>query len=555
MKLAVTILLSLWVTLPAIGQNSSSPNLLYWAFQENSHGTAGTSNTIPLADSSQNGGTIGWLQQPYDIPWTVNQLQQTNAIHFNGVSSMLYTTNNAALFNFTTNDFTIYFNINSFGGHFVGLIGNIDTNNPTAAGWFVDTDSGQDIRLHMENGGDTYVAQSGVTINGWTQIVITRHGTNVVIYSNGLPGPVTTGGAPLADAASSSSGLLVGQFLDGGSHTVFDGNLYQIGIWSRVLDFYTIQDTYNQQFPNMVDNWNLRGNTRDASWYVNSPASFAASPIYAVGPDGVGNHAAQFNGTSQYLTSSLPPALPRFAFGLSFWVKPATLVNDEDLFQWGSDITSPGYAIQTGFSGTAGQIYCLLSSDGVNRWGAVSSLKLQANVWNHVAFSWFGLQTNGGYPQIYINGVLDTNETFNGSIPGNNPAFIYENKGVPFQFGRRFQGGQGGTNFSGTAANIQIYKNGLTPAEVWSNYVSINGHVGAPADPLVPLTIQIIGTDLYLSWSTIANQIYQIEYNDNLATPAWTSLGGPVTGTGGMVTVINNFGGTTQRMFRLRLLN
>jgi hypothetical protein len=281
----------------------------------------------------------------------------------------------------------------------------------------------------------------------------------------------------------------------------------------------------------------------------------AAAPVYTSGPDGVGNHAAQFNGTSQYLATALPPALPSFAFGLSFWVKPAAIVDNEDLFQWGSDLTSSGYAIQTGFSGTQGQIYCLLSSDGVNRWGVVSSSKLQPNVWNHVAVSWFGLQANGGYPQIYLNGVMDTNQTLTGSIPGNNPAYIHQNTGVPFQFGRRFQGGQSGTNFSGAAANIQVYKNGLTPAEVWSNYASINGHIGVPGNPQVPLTIQVIGTDLYLSWPTLADQIYQVEYNDNLAMPTWTSLGGPVTGTGGTVTVINNFNGTTQRMFRLRLLN
>jgi hypothetical protein len=305
----------------------------------------------------------------------------------------------------------------------------------------------------------------------------------------------------------------------------------------------------------MVDNWNLWGNTSDSSWYLNSPASFAASPVYTIGPDGVGNHAAQFDGTSQYLVSALPSALPSFAFGLSFWVKPARMVDGEDLFQWASDITSPGYAIQTGFSGTVGNIYCQLSSDGVKTWSATSSLELQTNVWNYVVFSWFGLQTNNGYPQIYVNGVMDTNETFSGSIPGNNPAYIFPNTGVPFQFGRRYQGGQYGSSYMGAAADIQVYKNGLTPAEVWSNYVSISGHTGAPGVSQPLLNIQVSGTDLLLNWTTIAGEMYQLEYMDNLSTAAWTPLGSPVTGAGGTITVINNFGGSPQRFFRLRLLN
>jgi hypothetical protein len=215
--------------------------------------------------------------------------------------------------------------------------------------------------------------------------------------------------------------------------------------------------------------------------------------------------------------------------------------------------------VQSGFSGTNGQVYCQLSSDGVNRFGTVSSFTVPTNVWTHVAFSWFGLQANAGYPQIYINGIMDTNTTFTGTVPGNNPAYLYPNMSIPFQFGRRYQGGQHGGNFSGAAANIQVYRNGLTPAEVWANYRSINGHIGAPLDlsALLPLllSIQTSGTNLLLSWNTLSNQVYQLENKGDLATPTWTAFGGPVTGTGGPMSVMDNFGGSPQRFFRLRLVN
>ena len=50
-------------------------------------------------------------------------------------------------------------------------------------------------------------------------------------------------------------------------------------------------------------------------------------------------------------------------------------------------------------------------------------------------------------------------------------------------------------------------------------------------------------------------QTYQIEYKDDLTAPAWTPLGSPVTGTGGTLTITNNFGASPQRFFRLRLVN
>jgi hypothetical protein len=71
----------------------------------------------------------------------------------------------------------------------------------------------------------------------------------------------------------------------------------------------------------------------------------------------------------------------------------------------------------------------------------------------------------------------------------------------------------------------------------------------------VPVNIQISGTNLFLNWSGVAGQTYQLEYKTNLTDPAWTLLGSPVTGSGGTLTLTNNFGASPQRFFRLRLVN
>ena len=71
----------------------------------------------------------------------------------------------------------------------------------------------------------------------------------------------------------------------------------------------------------------------------------------------------------------------------------------------------------------------------------------------------------------------------------------------------------------------------------------------------VPINIQTSGTNLFLNWPTVTGQSYQLEYKNNLTDPVWTSLGSPVTGTGGTLTLTNNFGDSLQRFFRLRLVN
>ena len=71
----------------------------------------------------------------------------------------------------------------------------------------------------------------------------------------------------------------------------------------------------------------------------------------------------------------------------------------------------------------------------------------------------------------------------------------------------------------------------------------------------VPVNIQISGTNLFLNWPAVAGQTYQLEYKDDLTAPTWTPMGDPVTGTGGTLTLTNDFGDSPQRFFRLQLVN
>ncbi|HEV2691511.1 MAG TPA: lamin tail domain-containing protein [Verrucomicrobiae bacterium] len=83
--------------------------------------------------------------------------------------------------------------------------------------------------------------------------------------------------------------------------------------------------------------------------------------------------------------------------------------------------------------------------------------------------------------------------------------------------------------------------------------LSFSANIAPP--PLNQISVTVSGTNLFLNWLGVSGQTYQLEYIDDLAGSTWTSLGDPVTGTGGTMTVYYDFGASTQRFFRLRLVS
>jgi hypothetical protein len=70
----------------------------------------------------------------------------------------------------------------------------------------------------------------------------------------------------------------------------------------------------------------------------------------------------------------------------------------------------------------------------------------------------------------------------------------------------------------------------------------------------VPLGFQTTSTNLVLSWTGAAGHSYQLEYKDDLRAPNWTPLGSALTGTGGPLSVTNNFSESPVRFYRLEVL-
>jgi hypothetical protein len=98
--------------------------------------------------------------------------------------------------------------------------------------------------------------------------------------------------------------------------------------------------------------------------------------------------------------------------------------------------------------------------------------------------------------------------------------------------------------FPNGSANIVPMPGSASPRA--SNYLQ----GGNPDDPQFTRSVRN-GTNLELSWSTVAGRRYAIDYKDNLTDPAWLPLG-TNTALGTSLSFTNTTLTPAQRFFRVR---
>ena len=63
----------------------------------------------------------------------------------------------------------------------------------------------------------------------------------------------------------------------------------------------------------------------------------------------------------------------------------------------------------------------------------------------------------------------------------------------------------------------------------------------------------ISGNQFIFSFPTLSNQLYQVEFKDDMSAPIWNDLGGPLNGTGGSITITNTISGS-KRFFQVGVM-
>jgi chitinase len=94
--------------------------------------------------------------------------------------------------------------------------------------------------------------------------------------------------------------------------------------------------------------------------------------------------------------------------------------------------------------------------------------------------------------------------------------------------------------------------NKSTPPNLWANRTSASGWESYTITEAVALGIRAAGSKMVLMLPTNPGHNAQIEYLDDPSSPTWTPFGGPVLGTGAMVSITNNLT-INPRFFRLSI--
>ena len=163
-------------------------------------------------------------------------------MHFNGVTTYI-DTGNAALFNFTTNPFTINLWLLPLTANGFVLANGFFHGN----GWFMSVGNAYQVNFGAETFGGENVITTTSPVSGWptsyAMVTVTRDGIHVpLIYVNGSP--VATSGS-FVNPGSSGDSLLVG--VSKISSGYLDGDMALLQIWNTVLSPADVANLYINQ--------------------------------------------------------------------------------------------------------------------------------------------------------------------------------------------------------------------------------------------------------------------------------------------------------------------
>jgi hypothetical protein len=226
----------------------------------------------------------------------------------------------------------------------------------------------------------------------------------------------------------------------------------------------------------------------------------------------VGN-ALAFDGTTQFVSraTSDSTGLPIYnypAYTVALWVKGAfTGQSDRRVYAEGSTTNNnPIFSIGTHNQGLDGTVDIFIRNDN----GAApldhrhSTQVAFDNTWHHIAWV-----DNNGYPQLYVDGVLDSADFAyaRGVLTPNTVAVGALLRATPVSW------------FGGQVDQVGLWRRSLSATEVQQVFAS-----GPPA-PLRILSVQVTGGNVLLTFhSPEPSSTHQVVEASNVLSPTWTEV-------------------------------
>jgi len=375
--------------------------------------TSWTTGIKPFTDGTKGGGALKFDGVDDYVSGTIPQLT-SNAFT---VSFWFYWQNNPATYEhpLTLGDYDISFYIDS-------------------TGYFAIT------------GDQSTVISGALSTNKWYFVTDTFDGTAYKIYLNG------GGGQPAAGSLS----LVNNDFYIGSTdtpHNFFKGVIDEVRVYNRALSAEEVRYHYNKGGP--VAQWKMdegEGTTAYDSTNNNNDGTISG----AAWVEGKYGSALSFDGVNDYVNAGTNSVLNlTAALTVEAWVKPASLMNDNDIVGRGTADATPykrGYRMGCT---TGGKFYFAIRKSDDSAWVVPTDTVAYTNgVWYHLVGTF-----NGTASKLYVNGILKATTYWTGAVQNTltHPLTIGAREEL-YGF------------FNGSIDDVRIYKYARTEEQIKQDY-------------------------------------------------------------------------------------
>ena len=424
-----------------------------WSFDDNSGSV--------VADNSGSGNTGTW--NGTGTHWSPGKLGPAGK--FNGSDDYVNIPHNSS---FNVTDFTVslwlYYNGTGAAGKAYWTL--INKNENSGSGnydpfhlWVDASTKYLNARVGNESSAVGLVASTAVNDNKWHFATLSRSGTNIYLYLDGIQKDTTT----LSGSTTNSGALILGNWGQYGSY--FNGSIDQVQIFNYARTPAQIAWDYNQGLPVAWYKFDdCEGTTAKDEMFSTSSNNNGTLTVGATGTQtsagncGVGNTTTAWsNGSSGKFNSSLNfdgtddyvdigNVNGHTDYAISTWVYPTTLSGRHAIIQ-----TDDG---GVELNDSTVYYYSFNARNGAGATKVQNAGTVTLNQWNHILVVAEG--TTG--LKLYINGSLISSsfsaDTFSNTYTDD---IIGAVKSVELSFDRYFQG---------QIDDVRIYNYALTPSQV-----------------------------------------------------------------------------------------